>query len=246
MHNTAHALHVKHSTNCTPRINNPSPELWSGNITIFSVSGSQNCRVKNSLNFSISVFSADSFLSLPRPQVRALHTQGAPTKSGAPPSAWMFLPRSSRPASEGCLMEASRRASSSESRHIPTCPLPLISSCMILFKTAIIQLFNYFSLSPNLSLNTREAETSVLYTDHLVTVSSTQISQKNIKGIMRSGSAEVAMETVGALWRLPEHSTPNHLSPVSSPSYKYMFYCLTKVLRAILVPLSQHTDKVNK
>ena len=76
---------------------------------------------------------------------------------------------------------------------------------MILFKTAIIQLFNYFSWSRNLSLNTRGAETSVLYTD-VVIVSSTQISQKNIKGIMRSGSAEVAMETAGAL--LGSQSTP--------------------------------------
>ena len=76
---------------------------------------------------------------------------------------------------------------------------------MILFITVIIQLFSYFSWSPNLSLNTRGTETSVLYTD-VVIVSSTQISRKNIKGIMRSESAEVAMKTVGALWA--SQSTP--------------------------------------
>lgn len=172
--------------------------------------------MKNPLTFSIPVFLCRFFpLSLPRPQVRGLHTQRAPAKVRRPSlclgCSFPTLQGRFWRLPDGWLL---KEASSFDATY-PYLSSTLISSCMILFITVIIQLFSYFSWSPNLSLNTRGTETSVLYTD-VVIVSSTQISRKNIKGIMRSESAEVAMKTVGALWA--SQSTPWITISASSPS----------------------------
>lgn len=199
------------------RINNQAHKLWSGNITIFSyLLALKAAKWKILLLSPSQFFSADSFHCHYQDLRWGDYTpKGLQPKSGAPPSAWAVPSPLFKAASEGCLMADSSRRPRLSMQHIPTCPLPLISSCMILFITVIIQLFSYFSWSPNLSLNTRGTETSVLYTD-VVIVSSTQISQKNIKGIMRSESAEVAMKTVGALWA--SQSTPWITISASSPS----------------------------
>lgn len=128
------AFHQLHS-----RINNLG--LWAlewKHHYFFLFPRSQNCRVKNSITFSIPVFLCRFFpLSLPKPQVRALHTQGAPGEVRRP-SLGLDVPSPLfKAASEGCLMEASRRPL------LPKQTYPYLSSTFDLFLYDTFQNSNY-------------------------------------------------------------------------------------------------------